>query len=109
MDGRSHREESPDGFRIKERPLGVLLCWDADLFQGVSREEGMTSLVLLTRPVERRLEHPEIPLNRVGSNETPRQPPAAAPYDVLVNPIWRQLGDRLVMSEELGQVTASLP
>src|SRR5439155_25651283 len=109
MHGRSHGDESPNGFRVQKWALRVLLSWDPHLLEHVPGEERATPVILLAGPVQRRLEHPKIPLNCVGSNETPRHPPAAAPYDVLVNPIRRQLGDYLVMSEELGQVTASLP
>src|SRR5438128_8995972 len=107
MDGRSHREESPDGFRFQERPFGVSLRGDADLLEGVSSEEGVTSFVLLAGPVERGFEHAQVPANRVGSDATAFHAPAASPHDVIVNAIRRQLAHDLTTPEELCEIATS--
>src|SRR5437764_14296082 len=99
MDGRSYREESPDGFRVQERPFGVFLRGYAHLFECVSSEEGVTSFVLLTGPVERGFEHAQVPANCVGSDATARAS-VASPYHVVVNAIRRQLAHQLTAPEE---------
>src|SRR5437588_11634613 len=109
MDGRSYREESSDGFRLQERSLGVLLCGDADLFERVSSEEGVTSFVLLARPVERGLEHAQVPPNRVGSDATACRAPVAPPYYVVVNAIRREFAHQLTAPEQLLEIATSLP
>src|SRR6266550_8069611 len=101
MDGRSHRDESPDGFHLQERSLGVLLRGDADLLERVSSEEGVTSFVLLAGPIQRGFEHAQVPSNRVGSDATTSRASVASPYDVVVNPIRRELAHQLSPSEEL--------
>src|SRR5438309_4630491 len=101
MDGRSHREESPDGFRVQEGSLGIFLRGDADLFECVSSEEGVTSFVLLAGPVQRGFEHAQVPSNRVGSDATASRASVASPYDVVVNPIRRELAHQLTASKEL--------
>src|SRR5437016_14387150 len=99
MDGRSYREESPDGFRVQERSFGVLLRGDADLFECVSSEEGVTSFVLLASPVERGFEHAQVPSNRVGSDATTSRASVASPHHVVVNAIRRQLTNQLAAPE----------
>src|SRR5712691_11890442 len=98
---RCHREQPADGCRIQERAFGVFLRWNADLLEHMSGEERATSLVLLAGPVQRRFEHPEISLNGIRSDRPSRHTPAAAPHDILVNPIRRQLADHLIVPEEL--------
>src|SRR6266487_1946738 len=109
MNGRSHRDESSDGFQVQERTLGVLLRGDADLFEGVSSEEGVTSFVLLASPVERGFEHAQVPSNRVGSNATACRTPVAPPHHVVVNAIRRKLAHQLTAPEELLEIPTSLP
>src|SRR5437667_4510885 len=109
MDGRSYREESPDGFRVQERPFGVFLRGYADLFECVSSEEGVTSFVLLAGPVERGFKHAQVPSNRVGSDATASRASVASPYDVVVNAIRRELADELTAPEELLEKATSLP
>src|SRR5438094_413635 len=109
MDDWSCRDESPDGFRLQEGSLGVLLCRDADLFERVSREEGVTSFVLLARPVERSLEHAQVPPNRVGSDATASRTPVAPPYHVVVNAIRREIAHQVTAPEEPPEIPPSLP
>src|SRR2546425_1208450 len=109
MDGRSHREESPDGFRVQERPFGVFLGGDADLFECMSSEEGVTSFVLLAGPVERSLEHAQVPANRVGSDATAPRASVASPYDVVMNAIRRELAHQLTAPKKLLEIATSLP
>ena len=108
MDGRSYREESPDGFRVQERPFGVFLRGDADLFECVSSEEGVTSLVFLACPIECGLEHPQVTADRVGSDPTAFHATAASPHDVIVNAVRRQLAHQLAAPEELLEIATSL-
>src|SRR6266702_1563470 len=109
MDGRSHRQESSDGFRLQERSLGVLLSGDADLFERVSSEEGVTSFVLLAGPVERSFEHAQVPSNRVGSDAPVSRASVASPYHVVVNAIRRELAYQLTAPEELLEIPTRLP
>src|SRR2546422_6334656 len=109
MDSRSHRDESSDGFRVQERPFRVFLRGDADLFECVSRQEGVTSFVLLAGPVERGFEHAQVPSNRVGSDATACRASIASPYDVVVNAIRRELAHELTAPEELLEIPTSLP
>src|SRR5437870_3817181 len=109
MDGRSRSDKCPDGFRVQERSPRVLLCGDADLFERVSSEEGVTSFVLLAGPVECGFEHAQVPPNRVGSDATACRTSVAAPYHVVVNAIRRELAHQLTAPEELPEIPASLP
>jgi len=108
MDGWSHRDESPGGFHLQERSLRVLLRGDANLFEGVSSEEGVTSFVLLARPVQCGLKHPQVPPNRVGSDPTTLHAPAASPHHIVVNSIRRQLAHQLAAPEELLEIATRL-
>src|SRR5205823_3623283 len=108
MHSRSHGDEGPDGFRVQERPLGVLLRGDAELFEGVSSEEGVASLVPLARPVECGFEHAKVPPNRVGSDTTACCAPVTPPYHVVVNSIWGKLAHQLTVPEELREIPTSL-
>src|SRR5712692_1488594 len=108
MDAWSHRDERTDGFRVQERSFGVLLRRDSHLFERVSSEEGVTSFVLLASPVERSLEHAQVPTNRIGSDATACSSPVASPYHVVVNAIRRELGYQVATPEELGQIATSL-
>src|SRR5439155_6524860 len=109
MDARSHREESSDGLRVQERSFGVLLRRDADLFERVSSEEGVTSFVLLASPVQRSFEHAQVPPNRIGSDATACRSAIASPYHVVVNAIRRELAHQLTAPEELLEIATSLP
>jgi hypothetical protein len=109
MDGRSHGDESPDGFRVQEWPLGILLRGDADPFEGVSSEEGVASFILLARPVECGFEHAEVPSDRVGSGATACRAPVSPPYHVVVNAIRRELAHQLTAPKELPEIPTSLP
>src|SRR5205809_1127402 len=109
MDGRRYREERPDGARFQNWSLGVLLRWDAHLLESVSSEERMSSFVLLARPVQCCLKHPQVALNRVGSDTTARHSPAAPPHDVVVNTIRRELAHELGTPEELHEIATRLP
>src|SRR5213080_1477898 len=109
MDARSYRDESADGSHLQERSLGVLLRGDTDLFERVSSEERVTSFVLLARPVERGLEHAQVPPNRVGSDATACRAPVASPYHVIVNAIRREFAHQLTAPEKLLEIATSLP
>ena len=97
------------GARGGHAPLGVLLGGDADLFEGVSSEEGVTSFVLLARPVERSFEHAQVPANRVGSDATACRAPVPSPHHVIVNAIRRKFAHQLTAPEELLEIPTSLP
>src|SRR6266513_5097210 len=109
MNAWSHRNERADGFRVEQRSFGVLLRRDADLFERVSREEGVTSLVLLASPVERGFKHAQVPPNRVGSDATACRAPVAPPYHVVVNAIRRELAHQLTAPEKLLEIPTRLP
>jgi len=108
MDAPSNREENPDGIRLQNRSLGILLGWDAHLLESVPCEEGVSALILLTRPIERGFEHPQVSLNRIGSDPTASNTPAPSPHHVIVNSIRCQLAHELGAPEELCEVPASL-
>src|SRR2546427_9321234 len=109
MDGRRYRDERPDGARFQNWSLGVLLRWDAHLLEGVSSEERMSSFVLLARPVQCCLKHPQVTADRVGSDPTAFNAPAASPHHIVVNPIRGQLAHQLAAPEEPREIATSLP
>src|SRR2546421_12619489 len=102
MDGRGHSQQSADGVRVEERSLRILLRWDPELLEYVPGEEGVTSIIFLAGPIQRRFEHPQVTPDRIGAHETARCPAVAAPHDVLVNAIRREIANRLIKPEELG-------
>src|SRR5260370_1147810 len=65
MHGGRDREQHADRRLLHDRALGVLLCRNLVLLQRVPREERPTALVLLARPNQGRLEHPEVAVHRV--------------------------------------------
>src|SRR5207249_7308324 len=68
-----------------------------------------SDLVLLARPVERGLEHAQVPPNRVGSDATACRAPVASPYHVIVNAIRREFAHQLTAPEKLLEIATSLP
>src|SRR5260370_10466281 len=99
MDRGCYGEQRTDRPLHEHRPLGILLRRNLVLLKRVPPEKGLAALVLLTGPIERGLEHPEVVMNRVRPDRPCRRSTEPPPHDVLMDAVRWQRTDHSLRPE----------